>query len=60
MSIPHHSVDIYERLAAALEALSHGFPGTPSGAEMKLIKLAFTPEEVSLWRVRDRLHNGGD
>ena len=42
------SVDIYERLAAALEALPHGFPRTTSGVEMKLIKMAFTPEEVSL------------
>jgi electron transport complex protein RnfB len=42
------SVDIYERLAQAQEALPHGFPRTPSGVEMKLIKMAFTPEEVSL------------
>ena len=39
--------DIYERLAAALEALPHGFPRTPSGAELRLIKKAFTPEEDS-------------
>ena len=42
------SVDIYERLAAALEALPHGFPRTTSGVEIKLIKMAFTPEEVAL------------
>lgn len=42
------SVDIYERLVAAQEALPHGFPRTPSGVEMRLIKMAFTPEEVSL------------
>ncbi len=41
-------VDIYERLAAAMDALPHGFPRTPSGVELKLIKMAFTPEEVSL------------
>ena len=41
-------VDIYERLANAQEALPHGFPRTPSGVEIKLIKMAFTPEEVSL------------
>jgi len=40
--------DIYERLANALEALPHGFARTPSGVEIKLIKMAFTPEEVSL------------
>jgi Pyruvate/2-oxoacid:ferredoxin oxidoreductase delta subunit len=48
MSSPDKSDDIYERLAAAQEALPHGFPRTPSGVEIKLIKKAFTPEEVSL------------
>lgn len=43
-----NSIDIYERLAAAQEALPHGFPRTPSGVELKLIKMAFSPEEVSL------------
>ena len=42
------SEDIYERLAGAQEALPHGFPRTASGVELKLIKMAFTPEEVSL------------
>ncbi len=40
--------DIYERLAAALEALPHGFARTPSGVEIKLMKKAFTEEEVRL------------
>ncbi len=40
--------DIYERLAAALDALPHGFARTASGVELKLIKMAFTPEEVWL------------
>ena len=48
MSSPDKSIDIYERLANALEALPHGFPRTPSGVELKLIKMSFTPEEVSL------------
>ena len=43
MSNPDKSIDIYERLAAALEALPHGFPRTTSGVEIKLIKMAFTP-----------------
>ena len=42
------SEDIYERLANALEAIPHGFPRTESGVELRLIKMAFTPEEVSL------------
>ena len=48
MSNAENSEDIYERLAAALDALPHGFPRTPSGVELKLIKMAFTPEEVWL------------
>jgi electron transport complex protein RnfB len=48
VSGPDESADIYERLADALDALPHGFPRTPSGVEMKLIKMSFTPEEVAL------------
>ncbi|MCJ7641973.1 MAG: 4Fe-4S binding protein [Desulfobacterales bacterium] len=40
------SVDIYERLADALDALPAGFTRTPSKLEIKLIKLVFTPEEA--------------
>jgi formate hydrogenlyase subunit 6/NADH:ubiquinone oxidoreductase subunit I len=48
MSNPEKSVDIYERLADTLDTLPQGFPRTKSGVEIKLIKMAFTPEEVSL------------
>ena len=48
MSSPDKSIDIYERLAAALDALPHGFPRSPSEVEIRLIKMAFTPGEVSL------------
>ena len=48
MGISVEAVDIYERLAVALEALPHGFARTPSGVETKLMKKAFTPEEVWL------------
>ncbi len=48
MSNTDKSIDIYERLATALEALPHGFARTTSGVEIKLIKMAFTPEEVGL------------
>ena len=40
------SVDIYERLADALDSLPAGFTRTPSKLEIKLIKLVFTPEEA--------------
>jgi Na+-translocating ferredoxin:NAD+ oxidoreductase subunit B len=42
------SVDVYERLADALDALASGFTRTPSKAEIKLIKLTFTYEEAWL------------
>ena len=48
MSKSDKQMDIYERLADALDALAHGFPRTASGVEIQLIKMAFTPEEVSL------------
>lgn len=48
MSKSSKSEDIYERLADALDALPHGFSRTPSRVELRLIKMAFTPEEVSL------------
>jgi electron transport complex protein RnfB len=40
------SVDVYERLADALDALPAGFTRTPSKLEIKLIKLVFTHEEA--------------
>ena len=40
--------DSYARLADALEALPGGFPRTPSGVELRLIRKAFTEEEVEL------------
>jgi hypothetical protein len=33
------SEDIYERLAAALDALPHGFARTTSGVELRLINV---------------------
>ncbi len=42
------SEDVYQRLIDALDALPNGFPRTPSGSEVLLIKKVFTPEEVEL------------
>ena len=42
------SIDVYERLANVLDATPQGFPRMKSGVEIKLLKLVFTPEEVSL------------
>ena len=41
-------MDAYERLAAAMEALPNGFPRTPSGTEVFLLKKVFTAEEAEL------------
>lgn len=46
MTNPDAALDIYERLASALEALPCGFPRTASGVEMELLKMAFSPEEA--------------
>ncbi|NTV35299.1 MAG: 4Fe-4S binding protein [Deltaproteobacteria bacterium] len=43
---PDNSVDVYERLADALDALPAGFTRTPNKLEIELIKLVFTPEEA--------------
>jgi hypothetical protein len=42
------SVDVYERLADAMDALPSGFTRTPSKLEIELIKIVFTQEEASL------------
>jgi electron transport complex protein RnfB len=41
-------VDVYERLADALDALPSGFTRTPSRTEIELIKKVFTYEEAAL------------
>ena len=46
MSESKKSVDIYERLADALEALPGGFTRTPNRLEMKLLRMAFSTEEA--------------
>jgi len=48
MITPDPSVNVYERLADALDALPSGFTRTPSKLEIKLIKLTFTYEEAWL------------
>jgi Na+-translocating ferredoxin:NAD+ oxidoreductase subunit B len=42
------SQDVYEDLAAHLDRLPAGFPRTPSGVEMRILKRLFTPEEALL------------
>jgi ferredoxin len=41
-------IDIYERLAKFLDELPAGFPPSPSGVELRILRQLFTPEEASL------------
>jgi Na+-translocating ferredoxin:NAD+ oxidoreductase subunit B len=40
--------DVYEGLAAHLDRLPAGFPRTPTGVELRILKRLFTPEEAAL------------
>jgi Na+-translocating ferredoxin:NAD+ oxidoreductase subunit B len=41
--------EVYYRLANVLDTLPNGFPSTESGAEIKLLKKVFTPEQADLF-----------
>jgi NAD-dependent dihydropyrimidine dehydrogenase PreA subunit len=43
------SEEIYKKLAKVLDTLPNGFPETESGAEIKLLKKIFAPEEADLF-----------
>lgn len=40
--------DVYERLRSFLDTLPTGFPTTPTGVELRILKKLFTPEEAEL------------
>lgn len=40
---------VYERLAKVLDTLPNGFPSTPSGVEIKLLRKVFDPEQAGLF-----------
>ena len=40
--------DIYDRLAAKLDELPHGFPRTDSGVELRLLAKIFSPEDAAM------------
>ncbi len=40
--------EIYEQLADALDRLPNGFPRTPGGTEIQILRKIFSPEEASL------------
>ena len=48
MNNNNKSVDVYERLADAMDALPSGYTRTPSKIEIELIKMVFSYEEASL------------
>jgi electron transport complex protein RnfB len=39
--------DVYERLAAKLDELPHGFPRTDSGVELRILAKIFSPEDAA-------------
>ncbi len=43
------SEDVYKRLAKVLDTLPNGFPATPSGVELKILKKVFTPEDAEIF-----------
>ena len=43
------SDEIYHKLAKVLDTLPNGFPATPDGLEIKLLKKIFTPDEAELF-----------
>lgn len=48
--------DNYTKLAQALDALPNGFPSVPSGAEIRLLKKAFTSEEAGIAALMSRAY----
>ncbi len=42
------SEDVYRRLAAHLDDLPGGYPPTPTGVELRILKRLFTPEDAEL------------
>lgn len=42
------ATDVYERLAQYLDTLPAGYPRTESGAEMRILRQLFTPEDAEL------------
>jgi electron transport complex protein RnfB len=43
------SDEIYHKLAKVLDTLPNGFPSTPDGLEIKVLKKIFTPDEADLF-----------
>ena len=43
------SDDVYRKLADVLDALPNGFPATEDGAEIRLLKRIFSPEEAAFF-----------
>ncbi|MCB2191251.1 MAG: 4Fe-4S binding protein [Deltaproteobacteria bacterium] len=41
-------MDIYQRLADRLDELPEGFPSTPSGVELDILRKIFTPQEAEM------------
>ena len=42
------SEDVYSRLREFMDTMPSGFPATPTGVEIKILKKLFTPEQAEL------------
>jgi Na+-translocating ferredoxin:NAD+ oxidoreductase subunit B len=42
------SDQVYQKLAKVLDTLPNGFPATPDGTELKILKKIFTPDEAEM------------
>jgi len=40
--------NVFQRLAARLDELPHGFPATPSGVELRILAKIFSPEDAAM------------
>jgi Pyruvate/2-oxoacid:ferredoxin oxidoreductase delta subunit len=40
--------DVYSRLAKRLDSLPHGYPSTPDGVELEILRKIFSPEDAAM------------
>ncbi|MFO7697768.1 MAG: 4Fe-4S binding protein [Anaerolineae bacterium] len=54
------TIEVYERLAAALDRLPNGFPRTPAGTEIAILQRICSPEEAELGAALSCTMEGAD
>ena len=48
-TIQDNDVDVYRRLQIALDTIPNGFPASPDGTELRILRKIFLPEEADLF-----------